>query len=59
MKGRKDVRNVGRKEGRKYGRREGRWEGYRKGRRNSEKEEAQDNLLTLEIPKSSNSNLPI
>lgn len=59
MKGRKDVRKVGTKEGRKYGRREGTWEGYRKGRRNSEKEEAQDNLLTLEIPKSLNSNLPI
>ena len=47
MKGRKDVRKVGRKEGRKYGWREGTWEGYRKGRRNSEKGEAQDNLLTL------------
>lgn len=59
MKGRNNVRKVGRKEGRKYGGREETWEGYRKGRRNSEKEEAQDNLLTLEIPKSLNSNLPI
>lgn len=54
-----DLRKIGRKEGRKYGGREGTWEGYRKRRRNSEKEEAQDNLLTLEIPKSLNSNLPI